>query len=45
MIVAYSGNAYQVDTAENPVADIDKPFGVLTPEFWNNGLLGNKIKK
>ena len=33
MIVAYSGNAYQVDTAENPVADIDKPFGVLTPEF------------
>lgn len=32
-IVAYSGNAYQVDTAENPVADKDKPFGVLTPEF------------
>lgn len=32
-IVAYSGNAYQVDTAENPVADKDKPFGVLTAEF------------
>lgn len=34
-IVAYSGNAYQVDTVDNPVADIDKPFGVLTTDFLN----------
>jgi predicted ribosomally synthesized peptide with SipW-like signal peptide len=32
-IVAYSGNAYQVDTEAKPTADIDKPFGVLTDEF------------
>ncbi len=32
-IVAYSGNAYQVDTPQNPVQDKDKPFGVLTTEF------------
>ncbi len=35
MIVAYSGNAYQIDSAENPVADKDKPFGVLSTEFLN----------
>lgn len=33
MIVAYSGNAYQIDSPENPVENKDKPFGVLTPEF------------
>ncbi len=36
-IVAYSGNAYQVDTESNPTDSIDKPFKVggqdLTPEF------------
>ena len=32
-IVAYSGNAYQVDTPATPVQDKDKPFGVLTPQF------------
>ncbi len=32
-IVAYSGNAYQVDTPENPVDAVDKPFGVLTAAF------------
>lgn len=32
-IVAHSGNAYQIDSTENPVADKDKPFGVLTKEF------------
>ncbi|MBR2467821.1 MAG: hypothetical protein IKB42_02135 [Clostridia bacterium] len=35
-IVAYSGNAYQVDTPENPVEDKDKPFGVLPADFLNN---------
>ncbi len=34
-IVAYSGNAYQVDTPENPTLDKDKPFGVLTTDFLN----------
>ena len=32
-IVAHSGNAYQIDNDQNPVADKDKPFGVLTKEF------------
>lgn len=32
-IVAYSGNAYQVDTPQNPVDAVDKPFGVLTAAF------------
>ena len=32
-IVAHSGNAYQIDNDKNPVADKDKPFGVLTKEF------------
>ena len=34
-IVAHSGNAYQIDSAENPVLDKEKPFGVLTEEFLN----------
>lgn len=32
-IVAYSGNAYQVDSVESPVEAKDKPFGVLSSEF------------
>lgn len=35
-IVAHSGNAYQIDSEENPVADKDKPFGVLTKEFLDS---------
>lgn len=35
-IVAYSGNAYQVDTETTPVNPEDKPFGVLPEDFLNN---------
>lgn len=34
-IIAYSGNAYQIDTPENPVPNQDKPFGNLSEEFLN----------